>query len=132
MSESAEPADAPLDDFAAAEEWGLGDWEREVEQPPAPWPSPTLAYVAVLGIGAAGLVLLGAVGQGWAPAGVFRVGAVLVAAAVCAAALLRALLPGRFAGMLALRSRRVDVLIYTALGAAALALAVLVPPPTGG
>jgi hypothetical protein len=34
--------------------------------------------------------------------------------------------------MLALRSRRVDVALYAALGGAALALAVLVPPPTGG
>jgi hypothetical protein len=132
MSEPAEPPGAPLDEFAAAEEWGLGDWEREVEQPPAPWPSPTIAYVVVLGIGAAGLVAMGVVGQDLAPAGVFRVGAMLVGAAVCAAALLRALLPGRFAGMLALRSRRVDVALYAALGGAALALAVLVPPPTGG
>jgi hypothetical protein len=130
MSDPAEPPAVPLDELEAAEEWGLGDWEREVEQPPAPWPSPTVAYVAVLGIAAAGLVLMGAVGQGLAPAGVFRVGAVLVGAAVCTAALLRALLPTRFAGMLALRSRRVDALLYTALGGAALALAVLVPPPT--
>ncbi len=121
----------PDDSLAAAEEWGVGEWEREIERPPAPWPSAGMAYLSVLGVGGAGLVLMGLVGLEHAPAGVFRVGAVLLASAVCVAALLRALLPARFAGMLAMRSRRVDVLLYAALGIAALTLAVLVPPPTG-
>jgi hypothetical protein len=117
--------------LAAVEEWGTGDWEAETERPPAPWPPVTLAYVLVLGIGAAGLVLMGAVGLGQASIDLFRVGALLVAGAVGLAALLRALLPDRHAGMLVLRSRRVDVALYGALGTAALVLAVLVPPPTG-
>ncbi len=121
----------PDDPLAAAEEWGVGEWEREVERPPAPWPRATAAYVSVLGLGVVGLVLMGLVGLEHAPAGVFRVGAVLLAAAVCAAGLLRALLPARAAGMLVLRSRHVDVLLYGALGVAALTLAVLVPPPAG-
>jgi hypothetical protein len=135
---SPEPAEPPGDDgeqgrqaLAAAEEWGAGDWEREVETPPPPWPSPTAAYLLVLGLGAIGLALLGAVGQDWVPAELFRLGAVLVAVAVLAATLLRAVLPDDRAGPLVLRSRRVDVALYAALGTAAIVLAVVVPSPTG-
>lgn len=117
--------------LAAAEEWGVGDWEREVEPPPPPWPPVTAGYLAVLGTGGTGLALLGAVGQGWVPDGLFRVGAALVATAVLVAAVLRAVLPDQRAGMLGLRSRRVDVGIYGLLGVAALVLALVVPPPTG-
>ncbi len=113
------------------DEWGTGDWQQEVEPPPAPWPTLTRPYLVVLAIGGAGLALLGAVGQGLVSAGLFRVGAVLVAFAVVVAALLRAVLPQDHAGMLALRSRGVDVALYGVLGTAALVLAVVVPPPTG-
>jgi hypothetical protein len=129
VSEPPGEQDVPRADDA--EEWGTGDWQQQVEPPPAPWPTVTPAYLAVLALGASGLALLGAVGQGWVSAGLFRAGAVLVAVAVAVAALLRAVLPVRHAGMLALRSRRVDVALYAALGAAALVLAALVPPPTG-
>lgn len=114
-----------------AEEWGAGDWRSEAERPPAPWPTLTPAYLLVLVVGVAGLALMGAVGLGQASPGLFRVGAGLVAGAVCLAAVLRAVLPDRRAGMLVLRSRRVDVLLYGALGVAAVVLAILVPPPTG-
>ncbi len=113
-----------------AEEWGRGEWTAEAEAPPRPWPRLSGAYVAVMVVIAVGLVLMAVVGWGRADAALFRPGALLVAGAVCAAAVLRALLSDERAGMLALRSRRVDVLVYAALGVAALVLAIVVPPPS--
>lgn len=113
-----------------SEEWGSGDWTAEAEAPPRPWPRLSGAYLAVMVVIAVGLVLMALVGWGRADAALFRPGALLVAGGVCAAATLRALLSDERAGMLALRSRRVDVLVYTALGVAALVLAIVVPPPS--
>jgi hypothetical protein len=70
------------------------------------------------------------VGWGQASENLFRPGALLVATAVCLAGLARGLLSEARAGMLVLRSRRVDVLLYTTLGAAAVVLAIVVPPPS--
>lgn len=122
-------AQAGVDPFDEWEEWGSGEWVAEVESAPRPWPRVTVAYLAVLAVGAVGLVLMAVVGWGPAPDDLFRPGAVLVASGVCLAAALRALLSEERAGMLVLRSRRTDVLVYAALGAAALVLAIVVPPP---
>lgn len=60
-------------------------------------------------------------------AGNFRRGCVVLAGAVVLAFFLRALLPTRAAGMLAVRSRGVDLLVLGALGAAISVLAFWVP-----
>ena len=112
-----------------SDEWGRGEWTSEAQSPPRPWPRTSAAYVLVLVLGAVGLVLMAVVGWGKADAALFRPGALLVAAAVVVAALLRALLSDERAGMLALRSRRVDVVVYGGLGLAAVVLAIVVPPP---
>lgn len=112
------------------DEWGSGEWEQEAEKPPRPWPSSSAAYVAVMIVGLVGLVLMAVVGWGQAEANLFRPGALLVATAVCLAALVRALASESTAGMLVLRSRRVDVAVYVALGVAAVVLAIVVPPPS--
>lgn len=121
------PEEPGVDDV---EEWGHADWAQEVETPPRPWPSASAAYIGVLAVGLVGLVLMALVGWGQASEDLFRPGALLVATAVCLAALARGLLSDARAGMLVLRSRRVDVLLYGALGAAAAVLAILVPPPS--
>ena len=113
-----------------AEEWGAGEWAAEAEAPPRPWPRISVAYLAVMGVIAVGLVLMAVVGWGRADAALFRPGALLVAGGVCSASLLRAVLSDERAGMLALRSRRVDVGVYAVLGVAALVLAIVVPPPS--
>ena len=59
----------------------------------------------------------------------FRRGAVVLAGSVVLAAFLRLLLPDRDAGLLAVRSRRVDVVILGALGTALAIFAFWVPPP---
>jgi predicted small integral membrane protein len=122
-------AEDGVDRFEELEEWGVGEWEREVEAPPRPWPAATAGYLVVLAVIAVGLVLMAVVGWGPASDTLFRPGALLVAAGICLAALLRALLSERRAGMLVLRTRRTDVLVYGALGAAAVVLAIVVPPP---
>lgn len=113
-----------------AEEWGAGDWASEAEAPPRPWPRVSVAYLAVMVVIGVGLVLMAVVGWGRADPALFRPGALLVAAGVCSASLLRAVLSDEQAGMLALRSRRVDVGVYAVLGVAALVLAIVVPPPS--
>jgi hypothetical protein len=128
--ESPETSPQGWDYYDDSDEWGRGQWTQEVEQPPRPWPSFSVAYLVVVIVGAVGLVLMAVVGWGQADAGLFRPGALLVAAAVCLAALGRAVLSEAAAGMLVLRSRRVDVMVYGALGIAAVVLAVVVPPPT--
>lgn len=130
MQPAADVPDDPGFGQDDAEEWGRGEWAAELEAPPRPWPRLSVAYVAVMVVIAVGLVLMAVVGWGRADAALFRPGALLVAGGVCAAAVLRALLGDDAAGMLALRSRRVDVLVYFALGVAALVLAILVPPPS--
>lgn len=125
-----EPPEQGWDLYDDSDEWGRGDWAAEVERPPRPWPSLSVAYLAVVILGAVGLVLLALVGWGQAAANLFRPGALLVGSATCLAAVLRAVLSDRAAGMLVLRSRRIDVLVYAVLGTAALVLAILVPPPT--
>jgi hypothetical protein len=117
------------DFYDESDEWGRGEWAQQVEQPPRPWPSSSVAYLVVVLVGTIGLVLMAVVGWGQADDGLFRPGALLVATAVCLAALGRAFLSDEAAGMLALRSRRIDVLVYAVLGVSAVVLAVLVPPP---
>lgn len=59
----------------------------------------------------------------------FKRGAVLVGAFVCLAALLRLVLPQRLVGLLAVRSRAVDVIIMFVLGLAIAVVTYFVPPP---
>lgn len=59
----------------------------------------------------------------------FRRGAVVLAGSVVLAAFLRLLLPEREAGLLVVRSRRVDVVILGSLGAVLAIFAFWVPPP---
>ena len=59
----------------------------------------------------------------------FRVGSVLLALAVVFAAALRAALPDEVAGLLVVRSRRVDLTVLGLMAAALMILALWVPPP---
>lgn len=80
-----------------------------------------LPLLAVLAVVAAGL-LLGVLDR-------WRVGASVLGAAVLLAGALRLLLPARRAGLLVVRSRRLDVAVLLPLGAALLVLASSVPAP---
>jgi hypothetical protein len=59
----------------------------------------------------------------------FRRGSVVLAGSVLLAAFLRLLLPDREAGLLVVRSRRVDVIILGVLGSLLAIFAFWVPPP---
>jgi hypothetical protein len=59
----------------------------------------------------------------------WRVGAVVLGGAVLLAALLRLVLPARRAGLLVVRSRRLDVAVLLVLGVGLVALATSVPAP---
>jgi hypothetical protein len=60
----------------------------------------------------------------------FRRGSVLLAASVLLATGLRLVLPARQAGLLAVRSRLVDVIALGGLGGGLMVLALVVPPPS--
>lgn len=60
----------------------------------------------------------------------FRRGSVLLAAGVVLAFFLRLLLPDREAGMLAVRSKRIDLAVLGGLALAVSVLALAVPPPS--
>lgn len=60
----------------------------------------------------------------------FRRGSVLLAASVLLATGLRLVLPARQAGLLAVRSRLVDVIALGSLGGGLMVLALVVPPPS--
>lgn len=79
------------------------------------------------------LCLLGgtAVGVGLVVLGPWRLGLSVVGGALLVGAVTRLVLPRTEAGMLGVRSRAVDVLTMTAVGAALVALAVVIPdqPP---
>lgn len=80
---------------------------------------PDWAPVAlVLGIAAAGMLRV--LTQHW------REGAALLAGALLIAAVLRVLLPDDRAGLLAVRGRVIDVVLYVGLGLVTLALAVTI------
>lgn len=59
----------------------------------------------------------------------FRRGSIVLAGSVLLAAFLRLLLPDREAGLLVVRSRRVDVVILGTLGVLLAVFAFWVPPP---
>ena len=80
-----------------------------------------LPILGVLAVVAAGLVL-GALFR-------WREGAVVIAAGLLLGAALRLVLPARRAGLLVVRSRRLDVAMMLVLGAALMALASSVPEP---
>ena len=75
----------------------------------------------------AAVLVVVAVGLAVGALGAWRAGALVVGAAVVLAAGLRLVLPARQAGLLAVRSRRLDVALLLALGAALLVLASTVP-----
>lgn len=86
-----------------------------------PGPGRQLPLTGVLAVVAAGL--------GLGATGAWRAGATVVGAGVVLAGLLRLTLPVRTAGLLAVRSRRLDVVLLLGLGAALLVLAGSVPQP---
>ena len=59
----------------------------------------------------------------------FRIGSVVLAAGVITAFVLRVVLPDARAGLLAVRSRGVDLLVLGLLGGGLLVFALWVPPP---
>jgi hypothetical protein len=59
----------------------------------------------------------------------FRLGCTLLGASVIFAAVARAVLPARRVGLLVVRSRLFDVVVLAVMGAALVALAVVVPGP---
>lgn len=82
--------------------------------PTSPW-----ALSAVLGV----LVL----GVGFVAAGHWRRGSLLIAGALLLGAALRLLLPRQLAGLLVTRRRIFDVVVMGLIGAAIVALALIVP-----
>jgi Protein of unknown function (DUF3017) len=101
---------------------GSGEPEAVSEQRPAEaagaireWP-----FGAVLAVVVVGLVIVAS--------GHFRGGCVVVGAGASLAAVLRAMLPERRAGLLVVRHRFLDVVLMTALGVGIVVLAVVVPP----
>jgi hypothetical protein len=80
------------------------------------WPLLTVLLGVVLG-------LVTALADGW------RLGAVVVGAAVLWGAGLRLVLPARALGLLAVRSRPMDVGMLVVAGAGIVVLAILVPEP---
>lgn len=59
----------------------------------------------------------------------FRLGSLMLAASLVLAFVLRLLLPSDRAGMLAVRSKRVDLIVLGALGGALVIFSLWVPPP---
>jgi hypothetical protein len=59
----------------------------------------------------------------------FRLGSLMLAASLVLAFILRLVLPTDRAGMLAVRSKRVDLIVLGALGGALVVFALWVPPP---
>jgi hypothetical protein len=57
-------------------------------------------------------------------------GCVILGVAMGLAAVLRAVLPARIAGLLVVRSRAFDIVVTATLGAVLVALSVVVPPPS--
>jgi len=78
-----------------------------------------LFYLLVLAAGGVGIAIV------WT--GDWRLGIRCLAAGLCLAALLRLVLPGRDAGMLAVRSRVFDVVLLGGVGAALFFLAQTIP-----
>lgn len=77
--------------------------------------------IVVLAIGAAGLLLVAL--------GFWRRGLLVVAGGLLVAALLRLALPTRRAGLLAVRSKAIDVVVLGGFGSGMLLLASVVPTP---
>lgn len=82
------------------------------------WPPLWLPAVVVYAIAATGMVRV--LTEHW------REGAALLAGSMLAAAVLRALLPEDRAGLLAVRSKVIDMILYIGLGLVTLVLAVTV------
>jgi hypothetical protein len=78
--------------------------------------------LAAVGLVVAAGLLAGAVGH-------WRTGAVVVGLGLLLGAVLRAVLRGPAAGLLAVRGRRADTAVLLVLGAAVVALALSVPVP---
>lgn len=124
------PADPPADPPVPspeeiAEELESAAEEIEQAQDERRYPS-TIGgafYLLVLGVGTAGIAIV------WG--GDWRLGVRCLAGGLCAAALLRLVLPRRDAGMLAVRHRLVDTLLLGGVGAALFFLATTIPDQPG-
>ena len=118
------PAEPPPEEPEDAEDpEDLGEPAGPVEDRRYPSTIGGLFYLAVLAAGAAGIAIV------WS--GDWRLGIRCLAAGLCAAALLRLVLPARDAGMLAVRSRVFDVVLLVAFGAALFFLAQTIPDQPG-
>jgi Protein of unknown function (DUF3017) len=113
VSDSAVPAGDPGDRMADVRPLRPRSRRRRLRQ----WP----ITIVLVGIGIALLVVA---------TDHFRRGAVLLSASVLLAFFLRLLLTDRDAGMLAVRSKRVDLGVLAGLGLALTVFTFLVPPPT--
>ena len=80
-------------------------------------------YLVVLALAAVGIAIV------WS--GNWRLGMRCLAGGLCFAAVVRLVLPGRDAGMLAVRNRFFDVLVLGGLGAAIFFLATTIPNQPG-
>jgi hypothetical protein len=106
---------------AAAAEAGVEPVEPEERRYPS-----TIGgafYLLVLAVGAVGIAIV------WG--GDWRLGIRCLAAGLCFAALLRLVLPGRDAGMLAVRNRWLDAVVLGGVGAALFFLAQTIPNQPG-
>ncbi|WP_240641580.1 DUF3017 domain-containing protein [Nocardioides ferulae] len=116
------------------------DPQQDPDRPPVPSPEEVAAELAgapageerrypstIGGAVYIAVLVVTAVGIGIVVTGDWRVGIRWVAGAVLGASLLRLLLPAKDAGMLAVRHRLFDSLLYAGIGAALIALTVSIP-----
>ena len=114
------PLPEPGDNAAGAGRESLPDNVRQLRPAGArfgEWPLALVCAVILISLGVAS-------------SDHFRRGAVLFSFAIVLAFFLRLLLPDRDAGLLAVRSKRIDLVTLGVLGLAVSLLAFLVPPPS--
>ncbi len=120
---SGPPPDDPPTQVVSAD--GVVDIPPESAEPGRRYPSTVggAFYLLVLAASAVGLVIIAS--------GDWRVGVKWVGGSLVFAALVRLLLPARDAGMLAVRTRWIDVLLLTAVGLMLWFLSISIPnqPP---
>lgn len=98
-----------------------GTWAA-AEQPPAPWPRASRAFLAVLLLAGMGLVIV--------LLGEYRFGSLVFGLALAGGAAARAWLSPDQAGMLVLRGRPFDTTMLSLLSLGVIILALVVPAPS--